>query len=454
MAQEPGWTFRWTGPGAGLWSGYSVGPFAAELIPRASAAAVLTMMALTYTLWLPETYFPQVPWLASVAHWPASLEGLAAALTVVGLVGTLLSTGPLLQRLFLALWLFAGLVLVLFDQQRLQPWFYLGGLIALAWLVFPTARAGAWLRLLLVSLYFWSAVGKLDVSFVHEMAPLFLNGLAWGLGFLPRGTLAAWPNWLVWSLPIGELLVALVLLVPRLRWLGIALALTLHGLLLVILGPWGLGHSPAVWVWNALFLILVPAAFGARSQQATLEPASEALTPASEPRGRSRRAEWAASVVLGGAVVLPALEPWGGFDVWPSWGLYAAGNARVELYLHREDLARLPPRLSEPSWMPPVWAREEWVRVRTDRWSLNDLAAPVYPSVRFGLGVADDLASRYPLRHGPRVVIVHRADRWTGLREREILQGYDALNTATREFWFNARGRMALRGGAVGGADR
>lgn len=293
-----------------------------------------------------------------------------------------------------------------------------------------------------MTIYLASAMTKLDATFVEQMAPQLMDGLAWSSGFLPQGESGEWATWLMWLFPIGELLAALGLCWPRLRSFMVPVVVLMHLGLIAILGPWGLGHSPAVWIWNVLFIIHVVCLFGPPRPQT--QP--DANRTSSGIVGRivlARR--FAAQAVLITAFVLPFLEPFGLFDTWPGWGLYAPANERVEVYVQRDALAKLPARLSDADWLPPDWARPEWVRIRIDIWSLHDLAAPLYPQARFGLGVAEALAVRYELRDSIRVKRFGRADRFTGERIEDELVGQEAISAALERNIIGSHSREWLR---------
>ena len=94
-------------------------------------------------------------------------------------------------------------------------------------------------------------------------------------------------------------------------------AVGLHAALIAILGPWGLGHSPIVLVWNAAMIVEVLILFGPDVARAAV-------------RWRTRLAPGVtAAFALAG--VLPFGERWGWFDTWPSFALYASHAERVDV---------------------------------------------------------------------------------------------------------------------------
>jgi len=117
--------------------------------------------------------------------------------------------------------------------------------------------------LFVIGFYFHSAVTKFDYSFLHTLGQQFLDALAALLGTplddwsdRARFTLAA-------AFPAGELAIAVGLCFAATRRVALAAALLLHGTLLLILGPWGLGHKPGVLIWNVFFIVQDVLLFGA-----------------------------------------------------------------------------------------------------------------------------------------------------------------------------------------------
>ena len=83
--------------------------------------------------------------------------------------------------------------------------------------------------------------------------------------------------------PLGELAVAVLLLHRRTWTWGLAGSIAMHGLLLLALGPWGLGHRPAVLVWNVAVPSLNP--FELAYNRLIARPrGTPALVPAPGPR--------------------------------------------------------------------------------------------------------------------------------------------------------------------------
>jgi hypothetical protein len=360
-------------------------------LSRLLAIGLLVLVAATWKLWTPQTVFPQVPLIRAACNWPAWLDWCCLSVLVgCSLVLLIMSRPAVVGR-----WASAGVAIswagfFLLDQNRLQPWawqfFLLAILICLA--DDATARRGwAWL---VISIYFWSAVSKLDYAFFHEQGPALLGGLkrAIGLHGIPNRWTATLDIAGAVGIALGELSVAALLAWPRTRRLGLWAATVMHGALLLALGPLGLNHSAGVLIWNVFFIAQDWLLFSPdRSSPASrMEPGSS----------RSWRAKVAIATIMV-AVLWPALEPIGLCDHWLAWAVYSARPGRTEIIEGEGFDAR---------------------KVNVTEWSLSELAVPANPQLRFRVGVALSLRSRFS---DPGSMSVSTPpNRWDGRVDRTI----------------------------------
>ena len=402
----------------------------AALLRRALALFGLLLMAATWRLWTPQTVFPQVPLFGWAVGTPAWCQWLGAAGMVAGLAGMLVAPQGRMARGSLVAFAVATVAMFVLDQQRMQPWAYQFVLLAVVLAATPPRPALALLRLFIISFYCYSAVTKLDNSFLHTLGQQFLEAL---LG----ARVETWSEEARLALaavfPLGELLVAAGLALRRTRRMALAGAVSLHVLLLVILGPWGLGHKPGVLLWNAYFIV-----------QDLLLFAVPRRLPAADEGTATQRAPWPVVTVVLAAVGLPLLEPTSWFDMWPSWGLYASSAERVVFQVHRLGRVNLPPAL-EPFVEVPDDAADPWLTVRLDRWALASLSAPIYPQNRVQLGVAAAVIEHERLANRARVIRLGLANRFSGAREQTLLQGPAQLAAAHDDYLLNSRPKDNLR---------
>src|SRR5262249_19553264 len=174
---------------------------------------------------------------------PAVLAGARFVVLVVALTAATLGIAC---RSALGLSVVAMVFLVLGDQERFQAWVYQFLMIAMFLAAVPGPTALLLARWWYIATYVYSGLSKLDVTFCHELGRLFLETACRPWGVDP----ATWPglvrNGAILAMPVGEIAVALALCHPATRRSGRFVAVLLHVILILLLGPWGLGHSAIV----------------------------------------------------------------------------------------------------------------------------------------------------------------------------------------------------------------
>lgn len=388
-----------------------------------TAALVLA----TWPLWWGGTAFPVVPWFGWLLNVPLVVD--RGLVMLLGVAVTVVVLAPSRARSAGLAALLASLgLLVLLDQHRFQPWAWLMLLETLAILAFPARTAQRWIRALVISLYVWSAVSKLDAAFLAGRGPWLLTGLLDGLGL---DTALIPPQRLVraaWLLPLGELATAASLVVPRMRGIGKLLALGMHASLLVALGPWGHDHHLGVLLWNAFFLAQTLLLFG---RDAATETSPSAIDRA--PAG-----QLLAKGILAIAIAAPSLEPWGLWDHWPAWAVYSDRPEVVRMWVPESAVGALPVGLSHA---PPDPFSEQ-CEVRFDDWSFSTERSPVYPQARYRLALARAVASQLDRGTLFRITIEATPDRRSGTRLKRDLSGWDELLRECDAFLFNTAARL------------
>ena len=401
---------------------------------RTVALGTLALLAVTWKLWTPQTIYPQVP----LFGWAVTAPGWIDWCCFGGLILSLLAALFVPQRSRLwkpALLLFVALLagLIVLDQHRFQPWAYQMGLFALVLATVQPGRAVFLLRVLVISIYFYSAVSKFDHSFLLTLGQQFLDALARIVGQSTQD----WPPqvrfYAAMTFPVGELAVGVGFCFRRTRRPALVAAIVMHLLLMVILGPRGLDHKPGVLVWNGYFIVQAivlfpwhrrPACGNRRDAGSTLPAGATSLLVQ-------------ATIWL--AVALPVLEWFDRFDHWPAWGLYASRAERITVLISPGGTRRL-----DESLAVYVSHNENSAKavLHLDRWSLDVLGAPIYPQNRFQIGVAEAVARRWGLDREIQVEQTGPSDRFNSQRERKLLRGLDQLRMEASRYWLNTRPRQ------------
>jgi hypothetical protein len=390
----------------------------------------LALVGATWPLWTGTSDFPQVPLLAAMRTVPLPVDGSLLASLVAAWIAVLWKPAPQrVGRVGLLVAAAALALLILLNQHRLQPWawqFLLVGLLIGS--ASPAAALSAW-RWLAISIYVWSALSKLDVTFFQSHGPFLLAGLFRSLG--QPDALGLWSetarNRLAAAIPLAELSVAVTLLIPRTRLVGLVGSIAMHLVLLLALGPFGHGHQPGVLLWNLFFI----------GQNLLLFARPAAAGPAWREQPAGTRFAWG---IAGLAILLPALEPFGAWDHWPGWAVYASRPERSYVSIADADAEQLPENLQP--WLEPAGPFDPWRQLRIDRWSLDAVGAPIYPQDRFAVGVALAVA-RGPGEPDVRITWDGPADRFTGKRTTQVVTGTEAVERFARRFRLNAQPRSS-----------
>ena len=401
---------------------------------RLVAVFATALIVATWRLWTPQDQFPQIPFLEWLCRAPAWLDWLALSGMTIGLLLCVLGGDARpLPRTGLSLFTACLAASVLLDQHRLQPWAYQFLIAGAVLCLVPTAYGLRLLRLLVVSIYLWSAVSKLDSAFLESHGQLLLDGLIravrldeWEWSPVTGRAAAA-------AFPLGELVIGVLLSVPRTRIWGLGGSLVMHGVLLLSLGPFGLDHKPGVLIWNAYFI-----------GQNLLLFRRVGSVEANAPRRRVEGTGAAAATTLVAlAAILPALESIGRWDHWPSWAVYSSRPAIVTMLVHDTRIDDLPPSLQ--LCVGPSEPLSEWRPVSIEHWSFQAVNCPVYPQERYRLAVIRAVAEQADLRDDVIVRLESAPDRWTGKRAQRELRGIAGIRARCGDFWLNTRARSVYQ---------
>jgi hypothetical protein len=330
-------------------------------------------LILSWPLWRARDAFPHVPVWSGFSP-PGAPWDLAYPLALCLSLGACVAW--LRPRLAAGLTVLLLVLLVLQDQQRLQPWAYLYGLIlARLALTTPDDRGVATLRhdlrLLIGCMYLWSGLHKLNLEFVEEAFPWMLEPLTVWLPEPLVNTIQA----LGWGAPVLEAAIGLGLLSRIARRPALLCCLAMHLGILIMMGPWGHGWNAVVWPWNFTMMALVVWLFGR---------AEAGLVESLRPR------DITGAVLLIVVGLAPGLHFSGHWDAYPAFALYSASTESASFILAAEDRERLP-----AAARPHAEATEPGpLQLSADHWALAELGVPAYPEHRVFVAMHAFLCNR------------------------------------------------------------
>lgn len=372
------------------------------------ALALLCGFALSRRLWLstPGRLYPSVPvfdFLPAVA--PTVGYVWLGALVLLLVLVAVRARAHLYASAFFVL----ASVYVLFDESRLQPWFYQYLFMMLALAAFSPKEGDARTPLRACALavacvYFWSGVQKLNPQFFAEVLPSLASPY---LARLPA-SFARFATTLGVLIPLTEICVGLMLLTRRWRRAGVVLALVTHAFVLLLFVPFR--RNNVIWPWNVAMAALVLILF-----RRGTDGARDFL-----PRG-ALSLQTLALVLFG---LMPALSLFGLWGQYLSSALYSGNLARAEFTVSERVAGRLPPRVRDK--LRPA---DEGFRLDINHWSYAELNVPAYPSekvyARAGAALCGFAESPSDVR-----LEVNARPRFFGGSSRMTALDCDALNVS------------------------
>jgi hypothetical protein len=361
----------------------------------------LAMLALSWRLWLSSGRdYPLVPVIDGLPQPPFPLDWVLLGGMAAALVGMSFARRPrpyaIAVLAIVAVWL-------PLDQTRWQPYVltYLAGTVCVLLGGSSAVRApgdppSRWhmapFQLSLCAIYFYSGAHKLNVRFLQNGFPSWMNPFTDRLGLDPDSI----PRLLFWpgvAAAAGEAAMGLALLWPRTRRPAVVGLTLMHAYIMLVLGRMGLAGNSVVWPWNVMVVATLWLLFWPRGAGARLDGFTRAWW-----RGMRGRAAGAAAVprplqlAWGGVIVLFGLLPALSFaELWDaslSFQLYAGKHRNVRIYYPPGQRAALPPAMLRFEHKPG--------EVSLTRWAMRELNVVPVMETRVVTHIGRELARRAP----------------------------------------------------------
>ncbi len=335
----------------------------------AVVAGLFSGLLLSRNLWVSTRSYPLTPVLPFLTlGFPFDYAVFAALLLLLILIAIAARPAKLICA-FVAL----AVLWTLFDQSRWQPWFYQ--------YVFMLAALGFWFanrtdppksksaldacRLIVVCVYFWSGVQKLNPGFVNDIFPWMLAPLVRSLPAADAARLQP----LALAVPLVEMGIALGLLTRKFRNLAVLAAVAMHSLVLASIGPWGLNYNNVVWPWNVVMIVSVGLLFWRANEVRALDVLW-------------RNELTFQKLVLVLFALSPALSLVNRWDNYLSFALYAGNRNSAAIYMTPSVASRLPDDVQELVTEPASRNPPGPDALSITDWSWGTLNVPPYPEVR------------------------------------------------------------------------
>jgi len=268
------------------------------------------------------------------------------------------------QLIFCAL-VFVLLLLALQDQIRWQPWVYHYLLFLLPFCFSKKPKIG-YFQVMLVGIYFWGGVHKINATFFQEVFPDFL------LQFTAFDKQLA--TKLAYTIPVFEIIIAFGLIFQKTKKWAFFGAIAIHVFILGYLSPLGSGQNSIIIPWNiAMLCFLYICFYRTAFQNPFSNPAQnlDAIVP---------------QIVIIGFLVLPILNFWDKWDHYLSFNLYSGKNKLFYVAVEENQQDKLSEKMTQFYVELPGLEGGELIDV--NKWSMNELNVPIPPESRIYTSIA------------------------------------------------------------------
>ncbi len=244
------------------------------------------------------------------------------------------------------------------DINRLQVWMWQQILMILfGFVLSSTTHQRLYLQWILVAVYLWSGIHKLNPMFAEHTFKWFLEASVFkSLGLIPSlGYVAAG----------FEILIGICLFVPQFRNLGCHFALLFHAFILYCLGPMAHDWNVVVWPWNIAMIAWVYLLFYKNNNVLIVY-------------NQSIKEKIISYILIILVFINPFLHYFSAWDEQLSFKMYAGDCMQATLYVEPRDSEVLPDFIREEVYVPAQDSLSDKIRVVLDDWAFAELHVPPY----------------------------------------------------------------------------
>ncbi len=335
-----------------------------KLVRVITAIGMLFSMLCSLNLWGGQRWIPTCP-MFDVLYIQPPYDYVFIIAEVILLIMLLNTNHP---RFLMFLILLLNITFVLFDQNRLQPWFYLYNCIFLV-LLFYNWRIDnintyhsffIILQLCVSAVYVYSGLQKLNPHFVSETFTWFISPLS---AFVSPRQMAVLIK-TGYVIPYIEIFIGIGLLIKQLRFLAVPFVIITHMLILILMGPFGNNYNSVVWPWNIVMIGLVLLLFSGNTMERYYSFTHLFKIPVFY-------------AVLALFWILPMLNLRNYWETYLSFSLYSGNNHNAKIILTNKAYDKLPFYIRSF-----VYDESELHILYPKIWCLTELKSPMYPERR------------------------------------------------------------------------
>jgi hypothetical protein len=318
--------------------------------------ALIAGIVMSFKLWISGRMFPMFPVTTSLSAFPAGVDQVIVyAMIAVLAVNCFLRKSYLNVSFLFLLWL-----LLMRDQNRWQAWVYMYILMMIPFIFrskFDNGGILHYVRLMMIGVYLWSGLHKINPSFPQISFQLMVTKLfnitdpKLVEAILPFG----------YAVAFIEIVMAVFLYFPKTRLVGLVLAVGSHILILFFISPLGIGYNYIVVPWNlAMIAFVILGFYDTRDKIAFVA---------------GRKFNWKLLPVLVFVWLMPVFNLFGYWDNNLSFQLYANKEQRLFVAISDGELPKVNNALSK--YCLRINEIKDGVALDVNEWSIGELNVPL-----------------------------------------------------------------------------
>ncbi len=340
---------------------------------------------MSFNLWITDRTFPLCPVSDLVPESPVVVDVI-----VVGMALLLLAGGMIFKRRIIFVLLIAVfLLLFLQDQMRWQPWAYMYFLMLVPFAFkLDKEKLVTYFQILIIGVYLWGGIHKFSAEFIDNT---YLTILMDMFGFESAETIQNL-GWMGYSIPLVELAVAILLIFPKTRLLGVIGVVITHLFILVFLVS--IDSNTILYPWNIAMVLFTGVLFYKNSEPLKLWNGQPNLI---------RFLNFKAIMLF---ILMPALSLFNNWDNYLSFKLFSGKTHLFYICVDNANAHKVDPSLAPYCWAPE--GLNNGVMISLNEWTLDELNIPFYPETRVFKKVASHFCET---EASPEIYIFTEFDR-------------------------------------------
>lgn len=343
---------------------------------------------ISWNLWTGKRLFPLVPVFEFLNELPFWYHDILFFISLVCLGVLVIKPTKTIAGILT----FSELFSALGDQNRWQPWEYQYLFILFLFLLNKNQPLNfrSAVRLILISIYLFSGISKLNDGFLHSIWSGML--LRQYFGIIQVTSKTPFLYYAGFSVGFLEIICATGLLFKRSAGWSAGVLTGIHCFILLVLGPLGINYNAVIWPWNIAMIGYLYILFMHRSLD--------------HLRWNDFKAGWN-KLVIACWFILPSFNLFGWWDNYLSSVLYSGKLNDMVICIKNE--ASIFAKPFEPYFIHDYKQLCDGDKmISVTKWAMKEMKVPVYPERRIFLKIEKSLKQKYNLSDS-RYFLVNRS---------------------------------------------